>query len=136
MGLLRWRKLGPRARCSPCPTRVSGLSHTVMLNGTSNSNALALGRRCGLNHASDSLAALQRILTLLRVAAPSAIHQEGSEGRATTALALPPGLHLADIMRRSDWRSGSVLAYVRPDDVHVPTFVAQTLDMSDAEADE
>ena len=53
-----------------------------------------------------------------------------------TELALPPGVKLADIMKRSDWRSGSVLAYVRPDDVHVPTFVAQTLDMSDAEADE
>ena len=39
-------------------------------------------------------------------------------------------------MKRGEWRSGSVLAYVRPDDVHVPTFVAQTLDMSDAEADE
>ena len=39
-------------------------------------------------------------------------------------------------MKRGEWRSGSVLAYVRPDDVHVPTFVAQTLEMSDAEADE
>ena len=39
-------------------------------------------------------------------------------------------------MKRGARRSGSVLAYVRPDDVHVPTLVAQTLDMSDAEADE
>ena len=45
-------------------------------------------------------------------------------------------LPLADLMKRRKWRSGSVLAYVRPEDVHVPTFVAQTLDMSDAEADE
>ena len=43
---------------------------------------------------------------------------------------------MADLMTRTKWRSGSVLAYVRPDDVHVPTFVAQTLEMSDAEADE
>ena len=33
-------------------------------------------------------------------------------------------------MTRTKWRSGSVLAYVRPDDVHVPTFVAQTLGLA------
>ena len=43
---------------------------------------------------------------------------------------------MADLMKRRKWRSGSVLAYVRPDDVRVPTLVAQTLEMSDAEADE
>ena len=53
-----------------------------------------------------------------------------------TELALTPGVSLADIMKRGEWRSGSVLAYVRPDDVHVPTFVAHTLEMSDAEPDE
>ena len=40
------------------------------------------------------------------------------------------------LMKRRNWRSGSVLAYVRPDDVHVPMFVAQMLTMSDVEADE
>mgnify|MGYP003330632448 CR=1 FL=1 len=39
-------------------------------------------------------------------------------------------------MKCGVWRSGSELAYVRPDDVHVRSFFAQTLDMSDAEADE
>ena len=50
--------------------------------------------------------------------------------------ALTPGVHLADLMKRGEWRSGSVLAHVRPDDVHVPMFVAQTLKMSDEEVDE
>ena len=39
-------------------------------------------------------------------------------------------------MKRGARRSGSVLAYVRPDDVHMPTFVVQTLEVSDAAADE
>ena len=39
-------------------------------------------------------------------------------------------------MKRGAWLSGSVLAHVRPDAVHVPMFVAQMLTMSDVEADE
>ena len=51
-------------------------------------------------------------------------------------LALTPGVSLADLMKRGEWRSGSVLAHVRPDDAHVPRLVAQTLNMSDVEAGE
>ena len=83
-----------------------------------------------------SLAALQRVLTLLGVAAPTSYTWKAVRAGHATELALTPGVSLADIMKRGEWRSGSVLAYVRPDDVHVPTFVAQTLEMSDAEADE
>ena len=82
-----------------------------------------------------SLAALQRVLTLLGVAAPTSYTWKAVRAGHATELALTPGVSLADIMKRGEWRSGSVLAYVRPDDVHVPTFVAQTLEMSDAEAD-
>ena len=83
-----------------------------------------------------SLAALQRVLTLLRVAAPTSYTWKAVRAGHATELALTPGVSLADIMKRGEWRSGSVLAYVRPDDVHVPTFGAQTMDMSDAEADD
>ena len=83
-----------------------------------------------------SLAALQRILTLLGVVAPTSYTWKAVRAGHATELALTPSVSLADLMRRGEWRSGSVLAYVRPEDVHVPSFVAQTLEMSDAEPDE
>ena len=83
-----------------------------------------------------NVAALQLVLTLLGVAAPTSYTRKAVRAGHATKLALPPGVNLADIMESGVWRSGSVLEYVRPDAVHVPTCVAHTLETSGAEADE
>ena len=80
-----------------------------------------------------SLAALQRVLTLLGVAAPSTYTWKSVRAGHATELALTPGVSLATILSKGEWKSSAVLAYVRPEDMHVPTFMAQTLEQSDAE---
>ena len=70
-----------------------------------------------------SLAALQRVLTLLGVAASTSYTRKAVRAGHATELALTPGVSLADIMKRREWRYGSVLAYVRPDDVRGPALV-------------
>ena len=65
-----------------------------------------------------SLAALQRVLTLLGVAAPTSHTWQAVRTGYANEPALTPGVRLADLMQRGEWRSGSVLAHIRPEDVH------------------
>ena len=72
---------------------------------------------------------------LLGVAAPTSHAWQAVRAGHADEPAFTPGVSLADLMKRGAWLSGSVLAHVRPDAVHVPMFVAQMLTMSDVEAD-
>ena len=82
---------------------------------------------------SISLSALHRVLTLLRVVAPSTYSWKAVRAGHATELALTPGVSIATIMAKGEWRSAAVLAYLRPEDVHTASFVAKALEDSDAE---
>ena len=85
--------------------------------------------------AAVSLSALQRVLTLLGVVAPTTYTWKAIRAGHATELATTPGVSIAEVMAKGEWSSTAVLAYLRPEDVHTASFVAHALEASDAEDD-
>ena len=85
--------------------------------------------------AAVTLSALQRVLTLLGVVAPTTYTWKAVRAGHATELATTPGVSIAEVMAKGEWSSTAVLAYLRPEDVHTASFVAHALEASDAEDD-
>ena len=83
---------------------------------------------------SISRSVLHRVLTLLRVVAPSTYSWEAVRVGQATELALIPGVSIATILATGEWRLAAGPAYLRPE-VCTQRLSWQAPEASDAEDD-